>query len=441
MSKHLGLRSSVKPKSESQNSLFKQARNNKLRGLKETDLAISKFGNITNKTLKAWSSSFSFVKKNFFKFGLEFTLLGLALVSAVINFGASEETKLGENRFLAYLTDHPALNEKIIQDIQTENIHIVSEDNVFIPVAQAATLEPLIDFGTAQLIADSSKKSPTQQLLVSNTDSAIIKPNYATKDALQRKDIQEYVVKSGDSVGKIASDFGVSVMTILHENNLSEYDYIKPGQVLKILPVTGIKHTVKDGETLEQIAKKYEVDVESILEFNAIEIPDDILAGEVLIIPEAKMELTPSRKSRIASYNRVDVKRVSVPQNFAGSTGQFVWPLPTRNITQYYWSRHRALDISNSRRPQFWAAQGGIVELSGWQGAYGRTIVINHGNGLKTRYAHASELYVSAGQRVSKGQVIGRVGNTGRTYGRTGNHLHFEVIKNGVKYNPLLFVK
>ena len=187
-----------------------------------------------------------------------------------------------------------------------------------------------------------------------------------------------------------------------------------------------------------QIAEEFNVDLESILEFNEIEIPDDILAGEVIIIPEGKIDIP---ESRIASYNRVEIRTASVPQDFTGSSGSLIWPLPTRQITQYYWSRHRALDISNGQRPQFWSSQDGIVELSGWQGGYGRTIVINHGNGLKTRYAHVSEIYVTAGDRVTKGQVIGRVGNTGRTYGRTGNHLHYEVIKNGVKVDPLSYVK
>ena len=383
-----------------------------------------------------WKSSFSTAKKNFFKFNLETTLIVLMLVGVGINvFAGNYEFKNGQNRYLAYLVANPELNSNIIERLETENISIAPRKINFVLAAQAATLDSLI--GVDPIILQNNEE-PESLIMLASSDSVIIKPNMATLDANLKKDIREYIVENGDSVSRIASEFGVSVQTVLYENGLSEDGYIRPGQILSILPTTGIKHTVKEGETLGQIAEEFNVDLESILEFNEIEIPDDILAGEVIIIPEGKIDIP---ESRIASYNRVEIRTASVPQDFTGSSGSLIWPLPTRQITQYYWSRHRALDISNGQRPQFWSSQDGIVELSGWQGGYGRTIVINHGNGLKTRYAHVSEIYVTAGDRVTKGQVIGRVGNTGRTYGRTGNHLHYEVIKNGVKVDPLSYVK
>ena len=83
------------------------------------------------------------------------------------------------------------------------------------------------------------------------------------------------------------------------------------------------------------------------------------------------------------------------------------------------------------------AADDGIVELAGWQKSYGYTIVINHGSGRKTRYGHASNLLVSAGDQVVKGQIIMISGSTGRS---TGPHLHFELLINGVRVNPLKYV-
>ena len=127
------------------------------------------------------------------------------------------------------------------------------------------------------------------------------------------------------------------------------------------------------------------------------------------------------------------------------ATGTFIWPLPyTKQISSHFASRwgsfHGAIDISNGstdKKPII-ASDGGVVEEAGWHSSYGFFVLINHGNGFKTRYAHCSKLYVKTGDRVAQGQYIAKVGSTGYS---TGPHLHFEVIKNGVLVDPLLYVK
>lgn len=392
------------------------------------------------RAIRAWikKHSFSTVKKNAFKFGLEAVIFAVAIASVSVNtFGEPGKFTSSYNELEKYLSEHPERNEYIASLMQTENITVSPIKEHFILAAQAATIDPYV---TAVAENSMTEEENTPQILLTSSDGALLKPNYAATDAVQKKTIEEYTVQPGDSIGKISRDFGVSVPTILKENNITDADYIRPGQVLRILPTTGLKHTVAEGETMAGIAKKYEVDLEAILEYNGIEIIDDIYPGETLIIPDGRIELPRPEPSTIASYNRVDVQRAALPDDFQAAGGDFLWPLGTRNVTQYYWSRHRALDISNGQRPQFWASEAGVVELSGWQGDYGRTVVINHGNGYKSRYAHASELYVSAGDKVERGQVIGRVGNTGRSYGKTGNHLHFELTKDGVKVNPVPYL-
>ncbi|MDP2933941.1 MAG: peptidoglycan DD-metalloendopeptidase family protein [bacterium] len=381
------------------------------------------------------------MKKNFFKFGLEYTLLLLVICSAVFGLNPGEKKIFSsENRYMSFLASHENLNRQIVERVKTESISVAPQETL-VQKAQASSLD-LADSGLAQAATPTKDNKPkSESLFLVSADNVLIKPNFATKDAGIKRDIQEYTVEKGDSVSKIASSFGVSIQTITYENKLADSDYLKPGQVLSILPTTGIKHVVKSGETIESIAKTYKVDAEAILEFNVIEVPEDIDIGEELIIPDAKIQIPEARKSQIATYNRVDIKRVAVPGDFVGSVTGLIWPLVTRNITQYFSSRHKGVDISNGERPQFWAAGSGIVELSGWDGGYGRSVVLNHGNGVKTRYGHASELYVTAGDNVEQGQVIGRVGNTGRSYGRTGNHLHFEVIKSGGKVDPLKVTK
>jgi len=391
------------------------------------------------------NNSFSSAKKNLFKFGLEYSLLLLVAGSAVFGLNPGEKKFFSsENRYMSFLASHENLNRQIVERVKTESISVAPQETL-VQKAQASSLD-LVDSGLAQAATPTKdNKSKAESLFLVSADNVLIKPNFATKDAGIKRDIQAYTVKKGDSVSKIASSFGVSVQTITYENKLVDSDYLKLGQVLNIVPTPpsgwAIKHVVKSGETIESIAKAYKVDAEAILEFNAIEVPEDIDVGEELIIPDAKIQIPEARKSQIATYNRVDIKRVAVPGDFVGSVTGLIWPLVTRNITQYFSSRHKGVDISNGERPQFWAASGGIVELSGWDGGYGQSVVLNHGNGVKTRYAHASELYVTAGDNVEQGQIIGRVGNTGRTYGRTGNHLHFEVIKSGGKVDPLKVAK
>ena len=128
--------------------------------------------------------------------------------------------------------------------------------------------------------------------------------------------------------------------------------------------------------------------------------------------------------------------------------GKLGWPCPSSSrITSPYGWRvlfgvndfHTGIDIGAVHGSNICAAESGTVILAnyGWNGGYGNYIIINHGNGITTRYAHASQLYVSAGQTVSKGQVIAAVGTTGNS---TGPHLHFEVRENGSHTNPLNYL-
>jgi murein DD-endopeptidase MepM/ murein hydrolase activator NlpD len=127
------------------------------------------------------------------------------------------------------------------------------------------------------------------------------------------------------------------------------------------------------------------------------------------------------------------------------ATGTFIWPLPaTKQISSPFASRwggfHGAIDISNGRvnKKPIVASDGGRVVEAGWHYSYGYYVLIDHGNGYKTRYAHCSSLNVKVGQKVAQGEYIANVGNTGNS---TGPHLHFEVIKKGKLVNPLDYVK
>jgi len=270
--------------------------------------------------------------------------------------------------------------------------------------------------------------------------SAIIKPELAATSKIKRPrdKIVYYVVKPGDTVSTIAVEFEVSVNTILWENNLSVYSLIRPGDKLAILPMTGVAHKVKRGDSLSSIAKKYNVAKEKIMEANKLTDASKLAVGEKIIIPGG-------RKISYASYTPRSYTGFSVVRDLVAPLGtkpvsgnKMNWPTQGHRITQYYSWRHHGIDIANKYGTPIYAADAGTVEYIGWGRGYGNQIVINHGGGKKTRYAHLSKFYVGKGDKVNKGQTIAAMGSTGWS---TGPHLHFEVIINGRRYNPLNYIR
>jgi murein DD-endopeptidase MepM/ murein hydrolase activator NlpD len=254
-----------------------------------------------------------------------------------------------------------------------------------------------------------------------------------------RAEIEDYEVQDGETISSIAKKFGISVDTIKWANDITS-DSIKPGQTLKILPVTGIAHTVKSGDTLESVAKKYDAEAQAILVFPFNDVPDDfsLRVGQVLIVPEGvKPEsATVTPKKQQPQYL---AQGPSSPAFQAAGGAKFVWPTGG-SLTQNFAWYHPGIDVANRAAPGISASDGGRVMVAGWpdNSGYGNRIVIDHGNGYQTLYAHLSNIYVTAGQTVSRGQIIGQMGSTGRS---TGTHLHFEIHFKGVAVNPLAILK
>ncbi len=245
-----------------------------------------------------------------------------------------------------------------------------------------------------------------------------------------RFEIIDYEVVSGDTLAGISDKFGISVDTIKWANTLKTEKLI-PGQMLRIPPVTGIVHKVKAGDTIYSVAKKYKSDPQKLVNFPANDFADlDTFAlniGQILFIPDGVMpEAAPVYIAQ------------QVPQIIQGVGGKFMWPA-SGLITQYPVSYHMAVDIANNAAPPIAAGDGGTVSYAGCiRYGYGCYVIINHPDGYQTLYAHLSAYYVEAGDKVVRGQVIGKMGSTGRS---TGTHLHFEVRLNGQLLNPLSFLK
>jgi len=235
------------------------------------------------------------------------------------------------------------------------------------------------------------------------------------EEANQNGEISLYVIKKGDTVSAISKMFGVSTNTILWANNIPKGTPLKEGETLVILPISGVRHVVKSGDTLAAIAKKYGGDVDEILQFNSLANASDIKVGMEITVPDGVInEIKPtSGGTRIAS---------SLPS----VVGYFMRPVVSARKTQGIHG-YNGVDLAAPTGTQILAAAAGQVLISrsgGWNGGYGNYIVIKHSNGTQTLYAHNSANYVSVGQWVSQGDVIGLVGNTGKS---TGAHVHFEV--------------
>ncbi len=225
-----------------------------------------------------------------------------------------------------------------------------------------------------------------------------------------------YVVREGDNLSSIAKLFGVSVNTIFWANDIEAANKIKVGQVLVILPVTGIRYTVKAGDTLLSVAKKFKGSEEEISKFNGL-TNEKLAVGQEIIIPDGEAPYSPSA---------VQAQGFVSGSGGPNYSGYYLRPIEGGRKSQGLHG-YNGVDLATfCGAPIMAAATGDVViaRSSGWNGGYGKYIVISHLNGTQTLYAHASELIVTPGWHVVKGQVIGYVGATGKS---TGCHVHFEV--------------
>ncbi len=262
-----------------------------------------------------------------------------------------------------------------------------------------------------------------------------------------RVEVLRYTVQVGDSVFGIADRFSLAPETILWGNFSVLNDdphLLRPGQELSILPVDGALYEWQAGDSLQAVADFFEVTPQDIADWPGNDIDRQTLQlapGTELIIPGGVREFRQWIVPTIAR-GRAGVGTAFGPGGCSGDfsggavgSGGFIWPSANRTISgNDYWSGHLAIDIAASIGDLVLAADGGVVVYSGWSvGGYGNMVMIDHGNGWQTLYAHLNAVVAPCGASVFQGQTIGFAGSTGNS---TGPHLHFETRLNSGFVNP-----
>ncbi len=299
--------------------------------------------------------------------------------------------------FLVLLGGFSSVNKEgdnFLKEVFEETFSSLEESVFFFSQNNPVEINPseLAIVGENSLISISSPETVSSQVL-----GARIKEDFDPEEAVQ--EIKEYVVQSGDSLERIARKFNVSVDTIRWANEIRG-DRIRTGQKLLILPVDGVLHLAEEGDTPGRLANLYDVETEIL--------PDQIYIGDVLVIPGGKM---PEQEQVI--------REVFV------SPDQFI--PPARGIITQGLHPFNAVDIASQFGAPIYAVASGTIQRTGYCRIGGNYVRIIHPGNIVTYYGHLNQIHVTPGQQVNQGAVIGTMGNTGYTLGRTGVHLHFEV--------------
>jgi murein DD-endopeptidase MepM/ murein hydrolase activator NlpD len=256
-----------------------------------------------------------------------------------------------------------------------------------------------------------------------------------------------YVVEQGDAIFSIADFFNIEPETVLWANYdlLNDNpDFLEIGMELNIPPVDGVYYQWQEGDTFERVADEFEAEIEDILNFsgNRFDLANPVVEpGEWVMLPDGHREfrqwLIPTINRGNAGVNSAALGPGACSGSYTGpvGSGAFIWPSSNHTLSgNDYWSGHLAIDIGAVGGDPVFSSDAGVVVFTGWaNGGYGYTVVVDHGNGYQTLYAHLSGVSRPCGAGVGAGTVIGTAGSTGNS---TGTHLHFEVRLNGGFINP-----
>ena len=392
--------------------------------------------------------------------------------TAIAQLEAKEGTKIKVNEQPVFKSEFIRANkedyitvENIILKIKNNLTYTVQGFSISVDGNEVGILcdEKTIDEVLDRILADYNLEN-AEIVEKSFVEDVQIKPVFIDKDEMiEAEDLYKkltatteveklYTVKKGDSFWKIANDNGLTLVQMMKINPDIDIDGVLqigqeltlsvPKPLLSVKVVTEIKYTESIPQTViyEADANQYKTYKKTkqqgqpgsqeitanIIYVNGYEEEREIV-GEPIILKEPVADII------VTGTKALPAK---------AATGSFNRPISGGTISSYFGSRwgefHQGLDIAAPGGTTIYASDGGTVEIADWCGSYGKLVTINHANGLVSYYGHCSEIYVTSGQKVAKGEKIAAVGSTGNS---TGNHVHFEIRKNGTPVNPLNYIK
>jgi murein DD-endopeptidase MepM/ murein hydrolase activator NlpD len=342
--------------------------------------------------------------------------------------------------------------EAVVQNQASTEVKLMPSQNVQVAVAPASKPDlRLIDKEAVKLEAQKEAAAARASMVAvvepvvpaAKPEVVAVVADASESDAEVSPEVK-YTIKAGDSLLKLAHQFNTTVAQIQHDNNMSG-TLVKVGQSITVSPnkklyrvvskpitekenqTKVVNHKIASGESLSVIAKKYNTTVGSIVAHNNLK-STVVIAGKTLKVPtNSDYKVT----SSVATVNNGTWRRPTRGQ-ISSPYGWRIHPIQKKR------SFHAGIDIAAPKGTPILASKSGKIIYAGRRAGYGNLIIVSHADGYSTRYAHCSSIVAKKGQQVKAGQLIGRVGATGMA---TGNHLHFEIRKNGNTLNPFSHIK
>lgn len=299
--------------------------------------------------------------------------------------------------------------------------HLNHTGPVLLSYSESADFENLDNFMSSFALDDSLKVDSDGKLL-----DADFSPDFSA--ITQAVTYQNYKVKSGDTISGITRKFGLSnISTLIAVNDISNVRQLAAGQKLKIPSMDGIVYTVQKGDSISSIVGKYKIKTESLLDANELS-SEELSVGQLLFIPGAALD----RNTLQNAMGELFILPISASFRWSSPYG---WRSdPFTGVRSF----HTGTDMACPQGTPILASQSGRVSAVSTNRVYGNYVIIDHGNGYQTLYAHMYKALAKKGAWVSQGTRIGLVGSTGYS---TGPHLHFMVYKNGNRIDPMTILK
>lgn len=321
--------------------------------------------------------------------------------------------------------------------------HLVAEvDQRDIPLLMAAVFFAvmanmiLLTMGSDRILLSGAVNSihmPAQSELMATASLAPQRNDFAVigevagvdPSQFARLEVSEYTIQSGDTLGEIASEYDLSMDTLISFNQIEDVRRLQVGDTFQVPNRDGLLYTVKRGDSLGSIARDHETTVNELLDANDLR-SQSVDVGQVVFVPGARLNAT--------ERGIILGELFAWPAQGVFTSGFGMRADPFTGLPRF----HNGVDLAGPiGSPIRAAASGRVVHVESQIGNYGRFVIVRHPDGFQTLYAHLQDFAVRNGQSVSRGQRLGSMGNTGRS---TGPHLHFSVIHNGRFVNPLRYL-